>query len=210
MKIPSFRRTAGFTLIELMAVIVIIVILAGMVVGGLGFVNERQARSKAQTQIALLSAAIEEFKLDMGRLPGNTKNTPSAGTGVSSQLYVELFYEGYDYAKKSEGGSPPNPWQKKVDGVDVPKSTRIYLPQLDPTSSKLGWVDPVTTTNAPPPASTMIRDPWGNEYRYRKGTNAQNPDFDLWSIGKDGQTNTTNPTQVGASGKTNRDDVRNF
>lgn len=210
MKIHSHRHQAGFTLIELMAVIVIIVILAGIIVGGLGFVNERQARSKAQTQIALLSAAIEEFKLDMGRLPGNTANTPSAGTGVSSQLYVELFYEGYDYGKQSEGGSPPNPWQKKVNNVDVPKATKIYLPQLDPTSSKLGWVDPVTATNAPPPASTTIKDPWGNEFRYRKGTNAMNPDFDLWSTGKDGTTNATNPTLVGTSGKTNRDDVRNF
>ena len=66
MKIPSRRHPAAFTLIELMAVITIIVILAGMVVGGLGYVNEKQAREKAKIQIALLSKALEEYKLDNG------------------------------------------------------------------------------------------------------------------------------------------------
>lgn len=210
MKTPSRRHRAAFTLIELMAVITIIIILAGLVVGGMGFVSERQAKEKAKTQIALLSAAIEEFKLDMGRYPGTSENTSIQGNGVSEQLYVELFYEGYDYGEKSKSGTPPNPWEKTVAGVKVPKATRIYVPQLDPTSSKQGWVDPVSGANSPPPASTKIKDPWGNEYRYRKGSNAQNPDFDLWSTGKDGATNANNPAIDGTAGKPNRDDIRNF
>ncbi|MGL5016658.1 MAG: type II secretion system protein, partial [Luteolibacter sp.] len=55
MKTTHRHGKAGFTLIELMAVITIIVILAGLVVGGLGFVTERQAKEKARVQIALLS-----------------------------------------------------------------------------------------------------------------------------------------------------------
>ena len=69
MKINSRPGYPGFTLIELMAVITIIVILAGLVVGGLGFVNDRQAKEKAKVQIALLSKAIEEYKLDNGVYP---------------------------------------------------------------------------------------------------------------------------------------------
>jgi prepilin-type N-terminal cleavage/methylation domain-containing protein len=191
MKNHSRRHPAAFTLIELMAVITIIVILAGIVVGGLGFVNEKQAREKAKVQIALLSKAIEEYKLDMGKYPGTADNTPTTGD-ISAQLYAALFKEGYDYTNPA---NPPANWANKA--------TKIYLPELDPRNSKVGWVDPVTSTT--PPASIPIKDPWGNNYRYRKGTNAQNPDFDVWSVGKDGQHNTGNLSHA-----QNRDDIRNF
>ena len=75
MKITQRNGMAAFTLIELMAVITIIVILAGLVVGGLGFVSERQAKEKAKVQIALLSKALEEYKLDMGTYPGTATDT---------------------------------------------------------------------------------------------------------------------------------------
>ena len=213
---PRLGRPA-FTLIELMAVITIIVILAGLVVGGLGYVNERQARSKAQVQIALLSKALEEYKLDMGQYPptGDKKTnlTTKAGTDTSSILYQALFYEGYDYAKK---GSPTT-W--------VDKATRIYLPELNPVASNQGWTTKPTGTNPPPPATSTVVDPWGNEYCYRTefakpnattgvataNTGTQNPGFDLWSMGKDGKSNAANPSMTSpATNNTNKDDIRNF
>lgn len=196
MKTSSRPNRAGFTLIELMAVITIIVILAGLVVGGLGYVNEKQARSKAQVQIQLLSKALEEYKLDFGYYPesGNT----TSGTGKSSILYTKLFFEGY---QASTG----------VADTTGLRATRIYLPDLDPRYSKQGWV--TTTTATVPTANLPVNDPWGFEYRYRtarqiNGTaNAAtiNPDFDLWSAGKD---NASTPGSPAATN--NRDDVTNF
>lgn len=202
MKIPSRQGKPAFTLIELMAVVTIIVILAGLVVGGLGFVTERQAKEKAKIQIALLSKAIEEYKLDMGTYPqmGNTVNTAIAGTNQMNRLYQALFYEGYEFSVN------PN----RTDSTTSPKATKIYLPDLDPRTSKQGWVN--TTTGTTPPASLstpFIQDPWGKEYRYRKGTRAQNPDFDLWSSGKDGLTQ-TGDTSAQLSHRNNRDDIKNF
>ena len=199
---PRIHRPA-FTLIELMAVIVIIVILAGMVVGGLGYVNEKQARSKAQVQIALISKALEEYKLDMGAYPA-TGNTANGLTQSARSLYTNLFFEGWDYVKK---GSPAT-WTKKVGAVDVPKATRIYLSDLDPISSKQGWID--TQPIGDPRPNLVIKDPWGNEYRYRTArddggsanSHTQNPDFDLWSVGKDTRTHQT------ANHADNRDDVK--
>lgn len=198
MKTTHRNGKAGFTLIELMAVITIIVILAGLVVGGLGFVTERQAKEKARVQIALLSKAIEEYKLDMGKYPGSADNTPATGL-ISAELYDRLFYQGYEFSV--------NPG--RADNAADPKATKIYLPDLDPTSTKQGWVKLPTTAGAKPTASLTILDPWNKEYRYRKGTNAVNPDFDLWSEGKDGKTKTTT-SAADMSSSEMKDDIRNF
>jgi general secretion pathway protein G len=219
MKTNSRSNLSAFTLIELMAVITIIVILAGLVVGGLGFVSERQAKEKARVQLALLTKALEEYKLDTGSYPptGNiTGNLTTNGSNNSSELYIALFYEGYDFIRQP---NPPANWTKTVNGVQVPKATKIYLPDLDPTWSKQGWVDAVTAASAVPPATALIRDPWGNQYCYRTATNSagvanaatQNPDFDLWSMGKDGKSNAANPSVTSpAANNLNVDDIRNF
>ena len=98
-----------------------------------------------------------------------------------------------------------------------PKATRIYLSALDPLSTKQGWV--VTQTTGDPKTGLIITDPWGNQYCYRSAAglptassaspvnaNTINPDFDLWSMGKDGKTNAA-PSAAGARDVLNRDDV---
>ncbi len=190
MKTISRKSQAAFTLVELLAVITIIAILAGMVVGGMGFVNDRQAKEKAKVQIALLSKAIEEYKLDMGVYPA-TENKAGAfqatgGTATSSILFKALYF----------------------DGLNTPTTNKLYLPELDPATSKQGW------TSGTASATTIIVDPWGNQYCYRtavaaNGTtanaNTQNPDFDLWSMGKDGKSAPDSPTDT-----SNKDDIKNF
>lgn len=219
MKTHARRTLAAFTLIELMAVITIIVILAGLVVGGLGFVNERQAKEKAKVQLALITRALEEYKLDIGSYPPTANvsgNLTTNGSNNSSALYTALFYEGFEFNKTA---TPPANWVKTVgSNTAFPKATKIYLPELDPTSSKQGWVDPVT--GAVPPLTALIKDPWGNQYCYRTATNeagsantaSQNPDFDLWSMGKDGKSNAADPslTDPAPPANTNVDDIRNF
>lgn len=191
MKSNPLRGRAGFTLIELMAVIVIIVILATLVVGGMNVVQNKQAESKAQVQVKLLEKSIEEYKLDMGKYPGTAENTPSSGDKVTKELYQALFYEGYTVS--NSGGAA-------ADGA----ASKIYLTELDPRTTKQGWV--TTTTNSTPPASTTIRDPWDTEFRYRKGSNAQNPDFDIWSCGRNQKTDANTAAKTGD----NKDDIRNF
>jgi prepilin-type N-terminal cleavage/methylation domain-containing protein len=198
MKSPIKNTRPGFTLVELMTVVTIIAILAGLVVVGMEFANQRQATEKAKVQIALLSKAIEEYKVDMGAYPGSSSSyggTAATGAGgdYSQVLYITLFKEGYDYTNPA---TPPSNWTK---------STKIYLTELDPRNNKQGWV--TSTTSATPSTSLKITDPWGSNYLYRVGVNAQNPDFDLWSKGKDGKTNTTNPS---TTLEENQDDIRNF
>jgi len=70
---------AGFTLIELLVVITIIAILAALVLNTAGFVQKKAARSRAETEIAALSAALESFKADNGDYPLGTNSAPTAG-----------------------------------------------------------------------------------------------------------------------------------
>jgi general secretion pathway protein G len=192
MKTNPRSGRSGFTLIELMAVITIIIILAGLVVGGMGFVTERQAKEKAKVQLALLSKALEEYKLDFGTYPPTTNKggpfTATAGSTTSSIMFDFLYF---DSDRDGSGG---------VGDADQ----KIYLPELDPVTSKQGW----TTGTAG--KGTVILDPWGNQYCYRTATgttgtanaDTQNPDFDLWSMGKDGKSN-KDPKHAD-----NRDDIR--
>ena len=75
----------GFTLIELLVVITIIMILAGLSMGGYGYVTRKQADSQAAIQISLLSKALEEYKLDNGAYPP---------TGTTNSLYTLLYWSG--------------------------------------------------------------------------------------------------------------------
>jgi general secretion pathway protein G len=187
MKTPSRRHPAAFTLIELMAVITIIVILAGLVVGGMGYVNEKQARAKARVQIDMLSKALEDYKMDNGTYPatGNASKPAASNTNV---LFKALYWDG---------------------ASDTTGAKKVYLPELDPVNNKQGW------TTGTGQAATLI-DPWGNPYLYRTAVNtsgaanshSQNPDFDLWSSGKDGKTRAGSGDSP--SHAENRDDIRNF
>ena len=76
----------GFTLIELLVVITIIAILAGLVLQTAGYVQKKAARSRAEAEIAALSAALESYKADMGDYPAGTNGTPNTttSTGVNN------------------------------------------------------------------------------------------------------------------------------
>jgi general secretion pathway protein G len=82
-RFPTHRR--GFTLIELLVVITIIAILAGLSMGGYGYITRKQADSQANVQISLLSKALEEYKLENGTYPP---------TGSTNSLYTLLYWNG--------------------------------------------------------------------------------------------------------------------
>ena len=211
MKMPTRRGSAGFTLIEVITVITIILILAGLVVSGAGFVKDRQANEKARVQIALISKALEDYKLDTGFYP----YTDDSANGIDQSGI--LFQGLYSNAFIDDGTGTAT--------LDTTK--KLYLAELGPAVGKQNWImllnpaaDKQKWIKLPNPqkwitvkSSIRIVDPWGGEYRYRSaiksdGTSnnsTQNPDFDLWSSGKDKLTKPATPSDT-----TNRDDIKNF
>lgn len=69
MERQTLRRQRGFTLMELMVVIVILGILASLVVPNLMGNKDRADRQKAISDIAALENALDMYKLDNHRYP---------------------------------------------------------------------------------------------------------------------------------------------
>src|SRR5436190_6034389 len=71
----SFGGKAAFTILELLVVIAIIIILAGLILSTVGYVQKKGARSRAEAEIAAMSAALESYKADNGIYPRQSTTT---------------------------------------------------------------------------------------------------------------------------------------
>ncbi|MFP4035137.1 MAG: type II secretion system major pseudopilin GspG [Desulfovermiculus sp.] len=90
------KKRAGFTLIELMVVIVILGILAGLIVPRLTDKPDKARVVKAKMQIENLTMAVKQFKLDNGFYPSTEQGLKALvekpGVGESPRDYPEDGY----------------------------------------------------------------------------------------------------------------------
>src|SRR5437773_92800 len=71
----SFRAADAFTIIELLVVIAIIIILGSLILSTVGYVQKKGVRSRAEAEIAAMSAALESYKADNGIYPRDSAST---------------------------------------------------------------------------------------------------------------------------------------
>jgi prepilin-type N-terminal cleavage/methylation domain-containing protein len=166
-------RRHGFTILELLVVIAIIITLAGLILATTGYVQKKGARSRAEAEIAAMSAALESYKADNGIYPATT-NTNSLNaqttTNPSASSYQTASFDLYSALTGDTNGD------RTVGAGDTNPSAKSYFSfkpnQLSPTdqSQKVQF----------------IRDPFGNSYGYSTSqattqAGGYNPTFDLWS-----------------------------
>jgi general secretion pathway protein G len=98
------KDQAGFTLIELIVVVMIIGLLAGLVAPQFMKQSERAEAKTAKAQIELFGTALDTFRLDVGRYP-----TSQEGLGALMQKPGGVDRWDGPYLRKD---LPPDPWGK--------------------------------------------------------------------------------------------------
>lgn len=83
------HNISAFTLVELLGVIAIIGILAGLTLGGAGAVRRQAATSSAKAEIAALQAACERYFADNNAYPTNTSANPSVNFTPTASAYTQ-------------------------------------------------------------------------------------------------------------------------
>ncbi|NDB96360.1 MAG: hypothetical protein EBZ78_09410 [Verrucomicrobia bacterium] len=136
---------AAFTLVELLGVITIIAVLAGLTLGGAGAIRRHGATSQAKSEVAALQAACQRYFAENNAYPVTTSVdpsssvTPTAYTAAGQILFTNLV------------GSATLTGTTTTKRYFEPKATMV------------------NTTASP----NYFIDPWGYAYGYNSdGTNA--------------------------------------
>lgn len=179
-------RTApgAFTLIELLAVMAIILILAGLVLAIAGHATNSAAKARAQSEIQAFSTALESYKTDNGSYP-RSADTDTLNPNSNDPLNINP-------------GSSTSNYQKA--GMILFEALSGYPATAGGTYSKTYYTfnaSQMSPSPTPPSTTTYVTDPFGLPYGYSTANLADqdkqsagatpsptagfNPTFDLWS-----------------------------
>ncbi|MGH7932750.1 MAG: type II secretion system major pseudopilin GspG [Candidatus Binataceae bacterium] len=95
----------GFTLIELMVVILIIGLLATIVVANLRGATDKAKRVKAEADISQIKTALDRYYLDSGRYPTTDQGLQALVSAPTADPVPHDYPQG-GYIEKM----PPDPW----------------------------------------------------------------------------------------------------
>lgn len=101
-------NSRGFTLIELMAVIIILGILAGLIIPKITGSTDEARRTKAQLQIESLETALQLYRLDNSVYPSTEQGLQALVEPPSVGVLPKKWREG-GYLEK--GRIPKDPWE---------------------------------------------------------------------------------------------------
>lgn len=160
----SKRR--GFTIVELLIVIVVIGILAAITIVAYGGIQSRARDSARKADISTLKKALEIYKLDNGRFPAATSSQPVYGGWELSTDTAGTFIEGL---KPSISKVPIDP----LNSMGTPKYVYWYYRYSAGSfgcSSSLGgfYVLRVQFESSAPPSqiTPCTTGLWGENYIY--------------------------------------------
>ena len=106
MPVPArFRRDAGFTLVEIMVVVVIIGLLATVVMINVLPSQDRAMREKARADIAVLEQAVETFRLETLRFPTAEEGLAALVQAPAGMARADRYRDG-GYVRRL----PQDPW----------------------------------------------------------------------------------------------------
>ena len=164
------KKIRLFTLVELLAAMVIIAILVGLASKGVQFANTMSGESATKATIEIVNRYFDRFKEKNGFYP----NQPEEGVepkGDALKLDFALHY-------------------KQINGSDPTEDNlRDFIRQYIPNYSEMvesGRIYVHTPTGEP--TAAYLLDGFGEQFRYRCPGKHNESSYDLWSMGADGKT----------------------
>jgi len=108
----KFHRQQGFTLVELLLVLVILALIGGLVLPGIIGKAEGAKAKAAVSQVSRLSMAVESYYLDTGKKPDSLEQLVSEsgdirgwnGPYVKTSALKDPWGQEYDYQNPGEHG----------------------------------------------------------------------------------------------------------
>lgn len=190
MKSQTRSHSAGFTLMELLVVISLIAVLAGLVLASAGGIMKKIKRDQIRQFMAEIEGGLEDYKVDNAIYPLNPPR--DAGSGGGGGGGDDLAVNGSTVLYKNLSGD------FDLDGK-VDEEETVYVERLDFWSnSNQGGSrkEPETRRSVPFGDGYAVVDPLGSPMRYlaapfgtseehrkeRDKIKQKNPTYDLWSI----------------------------
>ena len=200
------NRRRNFTLVELLVVIGIIAILAGMLMAGIMYAPAKAQKAKAQAEITTLVNAIKQYESAYGVLPIPTSESGNniVLTGDAYRRMIAILQDAVEELKNTTN----DPWKNDSSNRDKDiKKNKRHTKFLDVQGNEPG----------------DYTDPWGNDYNIVldgdydgkittdkvDGVNASSNTYRFsvvaWSKGHDRKSSSSSKTD-----KTNEDNVYSF
>jgi prepilin-type N-terminal cleavage/methylation domain-containing protein len=171
---PSVITSAGFSIMEVLVVMTIILILAGLILATSQYVQTAAKRARAKAETVALATGLENYKTDNGVYPIDTADGTTNALDARTMFNpAAIQYPAASlFLYKQLSGDPVG------NRIPTEKSYFIFPP---------GMLLPKTQTQA----VTAIIDPFGHSYGYSTAgqtdpTRGYNPTFDLWSTAGSG------------------------
>lgn len=121
MKSSHYKKSAGFTLIEVMVVVVILGILAAIIVPKIMSRPEQARKVKVKQDILAIQSALDLYKLDNGRYPTTDQGLPALVSKPTTPPVPRNW--------KSDGylqDVPMDPWGEKYQYLNDDGKVRIF------------------------------------------------------------------------------------
>ena len=176
--LKSFR---AFTLIELMAVIVVICILIGALIGVAKYANRQIGVTRAKTQMAALQMALDAYKADVGYYPAST------WVRCSGNFYAEQSNSACLYRALTR---PKCYYRARQADIGAANGLTFFK---DPWGTQWNYYRPAL----PQPISLVICNVNGGGIGYAWGGQHNPLTYDLYSYGPDKITSILGATMAG-------------
>lgn len=161
------RRSAAFTLIELLTVIAVIAILSTISIGAVRGAKERTNIARARAELAAMAGALEEFKRLYGDYPqigefGQASATPAAvGTGPGANTAQAKLFNALTGVFGSRRFT-------NTDRLNGPNLLDVGKLAVNGTLTNQFLIPTSNTPNPPTKVeqNACLLDPWGRRYLY--------------------------------------------